>query len=76
MNPRLIQILADTLGIEAAGITQETAMANTPQWDSVAHLNVCLSVEETFGVKLSPEEMIESTTAVAIEEVLRRHGAA
>lgn len=40
------------------------------------HLNLCLSIEEAFGVKLSPEEMFEMISVRAIEAVLARHGAA
>ena len=50
-------------------------MENTPAWDSIAHLNVCLAVEAEFGISLSPEEMIAMTNVAAIQSVLLRHGA-
>lgn len=76
MNGKLTRILSDTLGLDASEIGQDTAMATTPVWDSVMHLNVCMSVEAEFGVALSPEEMIEMTSVLAIEAVLRKHGVA
>ena len=76
MNDKLIRLLSDTLGRDASAISAETAMANTPAWDSVAHLNVCMAVEAEFAVSLSPEEMIEMTGVAAIMAVLRKHGAA
>ena len=76
MTEKLTRILSDTLGLDAAEISQDTAMATTPVWDSVMHLNVCMSVEAEFGVALSPEEMIEMTSVPAIEAVLRKHGVA
>ena len=76
MNAKLAQILADTFGLDTGAVSQDTAATNTPEWDSVMHLNLCLSVEETFQVKLSPEEMMEMTSVRAIEDVLARHGAA
>ena len=76
MNEKLVRLLSDTLGLEASAFCAETAMANTPAWDSVAHLNVCMAVEAEFGVSLSPEEMIEMTGVAAILAVLREHGAA
>ena len=42
----------------------------------VMHLNLCLSIEEAFGVKLTPEEMFEMTSVRAIDAVLARHGVA
>lgn len=76
MNSKLVRLLADALGIESAAISQGTTMADTPAWDSVMHLNICLSVEEEFGVRLTPEEMIEMTSVAAIEVTLRKHGVA
>ena len=76
MTEKLTRVLSDTLGLDAAEISQDTAMATTPVWDSVMHLNVCMSVEAEFGIALSPEEMIEMTSVAAIEAVLGKHGAA
>ena len=76
MNEKLTRLLSDTLGLNACCIREETAMANTPEWDSIAHLNVCMAVEAEFGVSLSPEEMIEMTGVAAILAVLRKRGAA
>jgi acyl carrier protein len=74
MNANLVQIISDTFGLDPGAVTQETAAENTPEWDSVMHLNLCLSVEEAFQVKLTPEEMMEMTSVRAIEDVLARHG--
>jgi acyl carrier protein len=75
MNEKLLRLLSDTLGLSACSIHEDTAMANTPAWDSVAHLNVCMAVEADFRVSLSPEEMIEMTGVAPILAVLRKHGA-
>ena len=49
MNEKLLQILADTLGVDPRTLSAETSMENTPVWDSVAHLNLVLSLEQTAG---------------------------
>jgi acyl carrier protein len=69
MNDRILRILSDTLGIIA---TTDTAMVNTPQWDSVAHLNVCLALEAEFGVVFTPEQMLAMNSAAAIAAALAR----
>lgn len=76
MNAKISHLLADTFGIDSETVTSDTAAANTPAWDSVMHLNLCLSIEDAFGVKLTPEEMFEMTSVRAIEAVLARHGVA
>lgn len=74
MNEQLASTIADTLGLDREQITPELAMETTPQWDSVAHLNLCLSIEAEFGVSFSPDEMLAMTSLRAIEAALRRHG--
>jgi acyl carrier protein len=67
MNDRILRILSDTLGVAAQA---DTAMTNTPQWDSVAHLNVCLALEAEFGVTFSPEQMLAMNSAGTIAATL------
>ena len=74
MTDKLVSLLADVLGLGPAEINPNTSMDNTPVWDSVMHLNLCLSVEQTYGISLSPEEMIEMRSVPAIEATLARHG--
>jgi acyl carrier protein len=36
------------------------------EWDSLAHLNIVLGVEEAFGVRFAPERIPELTSMEAI----------
>jgi acyl carrier protein len=36
------------------------------EWDSLAHLNIVLGVEEAFGVRFAPERILELTNIEAI----------
>ena len=74
MNERLLQILADTLGVEAGALNDDTSMENTPQWDSVAHLNLVLSLEQAFGRRFTPDEFLQMQSVAAIKRVFAGHG--
>jgi acyl carrier protein len=74
MNDKLLQILADTLGVDPSILNDETSMENTPAWDSVAHLNLVLSLEQAFGQKFTPEEFMQMQSVVAIKRALTAHG--
>jgi acyl carrier protein len=75
MNDKLFQILADTLGMEKSALSETTSMENTPAWDSVAHLNLVLSLEQAFGQRFSPAEFMQMQNVAAIQHVLAAHGA-
>ena len=74
MNDKLFQILADTLGVDAASLSDTTSMDNTQQWDSVAHLNLMLSLEQACGMRFTPEELMQMRSVAAIREIFAVHG--
>jgi acyl carrier protein len=44
------------------------------QWDSVAHLQLVVAIEDEFSVRLSPAEVIDLKSYPAAIAVLQRHG--
>ncbi len=76
MKERLIQILADTLGIPATQIPADASMETIAAWDSVAHLNIMLSLEQEFHVEFGADEFIALNSLAGIEQALARRGIA
>jgi acyl carrier protein len=74
MNEKIFKILADTLGTDAAAMTEGTSMENTSEWDSVAHLNLVLSLEKAFGLRFTPDEFMAMRSVAEIKQVLAGHG--
>jgi acyl carrier protein len=71
MEEKVKQILADFLGLDAAAIDDSIAMDNTESWDSLAHLNICLGLEQEFQVTFQPTEMEAMTSFYDIVQVLQ-----
>ncbi|MFH1277866.1 MAG: acyl carrier protein [Candidatus Eisenbacteria bacterium] len=46
------------------------SMENHPAWDSMAHINLLLSVEQEFRVSLSPEEVAEAVSFERLQELI------
>ncbi len=74
MRENLVQILADTLGCRPEDLGDAPSMDTIPAWDSVAHLNVVVSVEQQYGVRLTIEEITGARSVEKIGEILRAHG--
>lgn len=64
-------VVADILGVDAARIGIESSPDSIPEWTSLAHVNLVLTLESEFGVAFSPEEVLELTSLVAIERLVR-----
>ena len=74
MNKEIVQIVSDTLGISSEAVTGATSMETTPAWDSMMHMNICLSIEQAFHVQLTPEEIMAMTSVAGIEQTLKGKG--
>jgi acyl carrier protein len=70
----LREIVANVLGVPSTEIHENSGPATFPQWDSVAHINIILSVEAEYGVSFSPEEMVEALSVEDIAATLRGKG--
>jgi acyl carrier protein len=44
------------------------------QWDSVAHLQLVVAIEDEFGIRLTPADVVELKSYPAAVAILRRHG--
>lgn len=50
-------------------------MQTIEEWDSLRHMELIASLEETFNVRLTVEQIIEMTSLRAILAILGGHGA-
>jgi acyl carrier protein len=62
LDHRLKETLSDVLGIAATDIAAETSPDNVAAWDSLAHMNLIIAVEEAFGVTIPDHEAVELTS--------------
>jgi acyl carrier protein len=53
----LQDIVRDSLDNEAITISEKTRPADVPGWDSMAHINIVIAVEERFGVRFSSADL-------------------
>jgi acyl carrier protein len=74
MPDRLIQTIAMVLNVPADRLSDESSPANTPEWDSLATVNLTLAVEREFGVRLSMREVRSMSTIGLAKSVLRGKG--
>ena len=54
---KLETIIAKVLAVDEAMITDESNAKNTPNWDSMRHIELLLAVEVAFGVQFSMPEI-------------------
>ena len=67
-------IIATTLKLAPNKITRETSDKDLAAWDSLAHVNLMMSLEQTFDLFLEVEDFAALTSVPAILEYLREQG--
>jgi len=70
----LLELIAGTLGVPSAQITDASDMHNTRKWDSLRHVILMTELETTYGIELSDKEMMETVSVAKIRELLQQRG--
>jgi len=63
-------VLAEVLQVAPAIITDNLAMQDVDAWDSLKHMELIVSLENTFGLQLSFDEIVNMQSVGNIKQVL------
>ena len=73
---KIQNVIANTLKVTPDKITRETSDKDLVAWDSLAHVNLMMGLEQTFDLFLEVEDFTQLTSVPAILEYLREQGKA
>jgi acyl carrier protein len=76
LNQRLSETISSVLKVSVESITPDTSQQNTAAWDSMAHLQLVLRLEDAFGVRFRSDEIPALTSVGLIRDALERQGVA
>lgn len=71
---KLQQIVAKVLMVEEATISDASNAKNTPNWDSMRHIELLLAVEVAFGVQFSMAEITSMQNLGDMHRLLEEKG--
>jgi acyl carrier protein len=71
---KIRNVIASTLKVTPDKITRETSDKDLVAWDSLAHVNLMMGLEQTFDLFLEVEDFTRLTSVPAILEYLRGQG--
>lgn len=63
-------IVAEITEVEVERITLQSSPDNLEEWDSLAQVNIVLSLEQEFGRQFSPDQIERMVSVAKIVEVL------
>ncbi len=74
LQSQVQNILAQVFQVPLQEIPPDVAFGDLPQWDSMGHMDVMLSLEEQFGVEINTETIGELVSLPAICAYLEERG--
>ncbi len=75
MAEKLKELVARVLKIPVEQINDDLTMKSVDAWDSLKHMELIVSLEQTFGIELTFDEIVAMQSVRQIERVLRERGA-
>lgn len=73
VRPEISEIFRDVFQHDGY-LTFDTGPDDVARWDSLQHIALVRSIEQTFEISLSLDEMAELRSVGDIEHILKRHG--
>jgi acyl carrier protein len=66
----LVSLIAQELELPESKIDAQSSAETIPEWDSMAQLNICLAIQDRFGITLDLEEIATATSVPALLRLL------
>ncbi len=70
----LCGLVAEVLGVERDVVGPETGPLLLPKWDSLNHMRIVAAVEESYGVQLTTDEIVNVLNVTDLATLLRERG--
>ena len=67
---KIIALVATELDVPPGKINAESSIDTIPEWDSMAHLNICLAIQDSFGIKLDMDTIGNLTSVAALAKLV------
>lgn len=77
LEKKVIKIIAESLEVSEDQFTEDTAIGDIPEWNSLGHIVIISSLEKEFSINFDPEIIMDledvSDIVAAIEERLKNN---
>jgi acyl carrier protein len=77
IEQKIIKIIAESLEVREDQLTEDTAIGDIPEWNSLGHIVIISSLEKEFSINFDPEIIMDledvSDIVAAIEERLKNN---
>jgi acyl carrier protein len=73
MEQKLRDIFSQSLGIDPSKVVDSLRYAESPQWDSIAHMSLIASIEEGFDIMIDAEDVIDMSSFEKAKQIVAKY---
>ena len=70
MKEKVIEIIAQVLGVPTSDVTVDTEIGELDEWDSLRNMQIFSSLQEVFSVKISQDMLVDLENVSDIIELI------
>ena len=74
VDAKVQNLLSEVLQIPSSEITDDLTMKAVDSWDSLKHMELIVSLEQSFDIQLSFDDIVAMQSVSEIKRVLRERG--
>ena len=71
---QLNELIAKALMLPEDRITDDLTYNSIPEWDSVAHMAFVAELEDSYGVMLETDDIVDMSSVGKIRDILGKYG--
>lgn len=68
------QVFIETFAIESKDLTDSLEYNSIKSWDSIGHMGMIATLEDTFGISLETDDVIAFSSYKKGQEILSKYG--
>jgi acyl carrier protein len=73
MSDTLHALVAKSLMIEPAKVSEDLLYNSMPEWDSVAHMALIADLEDAYNIMLDTDDIVAMSSVGKIREILTKY---
>lgn len=74
LQQQVKHVLAGIFNVPVEDLPDDLTFGDIPQWDSMGHMDVMMSLEDKFGIQVTAETIVGLTSLPAIYSYLEQNG--
>jgi acyl carrier protein len=71
---KLHEVISEVLRVAPHKITSEMSIHKVDTWNSLTHIELVVTIEETFHIQLTEDEIVAMTSIAEIQKTLSNRG--